>query len=101
MSKVMPDMAREKLIQLTNPFIEIGIRRGRRQGRQEGRQRGEVELVLKQLRHSLGTLTASQEKSVRMLKLPRIEALGKALLKFTSNSDLERWLRTRAKPRNL
>jgi hypothetical protein len=112
-SKIMPDMAREKVIQLTNPFIELGIFRGReegrqegrqegrREGRQEGRQQGEVELVLKQLRHSLGTLTASQEKSVRMLKLPQIEALGEALLKFTSNSDLDRWLRTRAKPRNL
>jgi hypothetical protein len=101
MSKVMPDMAREKVIQLSNPFIELGIRRGRRQGRQEGRQQGEVELILKQLRRRLGTLTASQEKSVRMLKLPQIEALGEALLEFNSNSDLDRWLRTRAKPRNL
>ena len=104
-SKIMPDMAREKVIQLTNPFIELGILRGREEGRQEGReegrQQGEVDLVLRQLRRSLGTLTASQEKSVRMLELPRIEALGEALLKFTSNSDLDRWLRTRAKPRNL
>jgi hypothetical protein len=100
-SKIMPDMAREKVIQLTNPFIELGIHRGREEGREEGRQQGEIELVLRQLRRTLGTLTASQEKSVRMLKLPQIEALGEALLKFTSNSDLERWLRTRAKARNL
>jgi len=100
-SKIMPHMAREKVIQLTNPFIELGILRGREEGRREGRQQGEVELVLKQLRHSLGTLTASQEKSVRTLELPRIEALGKALLKFNSSSDLDRWLRTRAKLRDL
>jgi flagellar biosynthesis/type III secretory pathway protein FliH len=107
-SKIMPEMAREKAIQLTNPFIELGILRGREEGRQEGRQegreegrqQGEIELVLRQLRHSLGTLTAPQEKSVRMLKLPQIEALGEALLKFTSNSDLDRWLRTRTTPRN-
>ena len=28
LSKVMPDMAREKVMQLTNPFIELGIQRG-------------------------------------------------------------------------
>ena len=92
MSKIRPDMRRERVIQLTNPFIELGVRRGRRQGRRWG----EVELVLKQLRYSLGSLTASQEKAIRMLKLPQVEALGKALLRFTSNSDLERWLRTHA-----
>ena len=86
---------------LTNPFIELGILCGRQEGRQEGRQQGEVELVLKQLRRSLGTLTASQEKSVSMLKLPQIEALGEALLEFNSNSDLDRWLRTLTNPRNL
>ena len=36
MSKVMPAMAREKAIRLTNPFIELGIHRGRQEGRQEG-----------------------------------------------------------------
>ena len=93
MSKVMPDMAREKVIQLTNPFIELGILRGRRQGRQEGRQQGEVELVLRLLRRRFGALTAPQERAIRELNLSRIEALGEALLEFTSRSDLARWLR--------
>jgi len=109
MSKVMPDMAREKVIQLTNPFIELGILRGRRQGRKQGilkgrqqgilkgRQQGEVELVLKQLRRRFGSLAASQEKAVRMLKLSRIEALGEALLEFTSRADLDRWLHAHSK----
>jgi len=101
MSKVMPDMAREKVIQLTNPFIELGILRGRQEGlqkgikrgRQEGRQQGEVELVLRLLRRRFGALTASQERAIRKLNLFRIEALGEALLEFTSRSDLARWLR--------
>jgi hypothetical protein len=101
MSKVMPDMAREKVIQLTNPFIELGILRGRRQGRKQGilkgRQQGEVELVLKQLRRRFGSLAASQEKAVRMLKISRIEALGEALLEFTSRADLDRWLHAHSK----
>jgi len=96
MSKVMPDMAREKVIQLTNPFIELGILRGRRQGRQEGRQQGEVDLVLRLLRRRFGALTASQERAIRKLNLFRIEALGEALLEFTSRSDLARWLRAKS-----
>jgi len=105
MSKVSLDMTKEKVIQLTNPFIELGIIRGRRQGReeglqkgihrgrQEGRQQGEVDLVLRMLRRRFGALTASQERAIRKLNLSRIEALGEALLEFTSRSDLARWLR--------
>ena len=96
-SKVMPAMAREKVIQLTNPFIELGITRGRRQGRkegrQEGRQQGEIELVLRLLKRRLGSVTASQEKALRVLSLSRIGALGEALLEFSSGADLDRWLR--------
>jgi hypothetical protein len=76
MSKVMPDMTREKVIRLTNPFIELGIHRGRQEGRRQGRQHGEIELVLRLLKRRLGSLTAAQEETVRMLKVRRIEALG-------------------------
>ena len=92
-SKVMPAMAREKVIQLTNPFIELGITRGRRQGRKEGRQQGEIELVLRLLKRRLGSVTASQEKALRALSLSQIGALGEALLEFSSGADLDRWLR--------
>jgi len=93
----MPAMAREKVIQLTNPFIELGITRGRRQGRKEGRkegrQQGEIELVLRLLKRRLGSVTASQEKALRVLSLSRVGALGEALLEFSSGADLDRWLR--------
>ena len=101
MSKAMPDMAREKVIRLTNPFIELGIHRGRRQGRQEGRrqgrQQGEIELVLRLLKRRLGSLTAAQEEAVRILKLRRIEALGEALLDFNSRADLDYWLQAHSR----
>ena len=97
LSKVTPDMVREKAMQLTNPFIELGMRRGLQQGLQKGivmgRQQGEVELVLRLLKRRLGALPASQEKAVRKLELSRIEALGEALLEFASRADLTRWLR--------
>jgi hypothetical protein len=106
LGKVTPDRVREKAMQLTNPFIELGIQRGLHQGLQKGlhqglqkgivkgRQEGEVELVLRQLKCRLGALPASQEKAVRKLELSRIEALGEALLEFSSRADLTRWLRT-------
>jgi hypothetical protein len=89
MSKVMPDMAREKVIRLTNPFIELGIHRGR--------QQGEIELVLRQLKRRLGSLTAAQEEAVRMLTLRRIEALGEALLEFNTRADLDSWLKAHSR----
>jgi flagellar biosynthesis/type III secretory pathway protein FliH len=97
LSKVMPDMAREKVMQLTNPFIELGIQRGIQRGLQRGRQEGEIELVLRQLKRRLAVLTASQERAVRQLDLPRIEALSEALLDFTSRADLAGWLRANSK----
>ena len=93
MSKLMPDMTREKVIRLTNPFIELGIRRGR----QEGRQQGEIELVLRLLKRRLGSLTSAQDEAVRMLKLRRIEALGEALLEFNSRADLDFWLKAHSR----
>lgn len=107
-SKVKPDLIREKLMQLTNPFIELGIQRGREEGIQQGlqqgvqegtvkgRQQGEVEFVLRQLKRRLGTLPGFQEKAIRKLELSRIEALGEALLEFTTRADLTRWLRKNA-----
>jgi predicted transposase YdaD len=97
----MPDMAREKVMQLTNPFIELGIQRGIQQGlqrgRQEGQREGEIELVLRLLKRRLGVLTAPQERSVRKLDISRIEALSEALFDFTSRADLVRWLRANSK----
>ncbi len=72
-------------MELTNPFIELG--------KQRGIIEGQAELVLKQLRKRLGVLPASQEKAVRKLSSARIEALGEALLDFTTSADLTRWLR--------
>ena len=89
LGKVKPDAAREAVMNLTHPFIELGKQRGLQQGRQEG----EVELVLRQLSRRLGALSAPQEKAIRRLTLPRIEALGEALLDFASPADLARWLR--------
>jgi hypothetical protein len=96
LGKVKPEEVRKKVMNLTNPFIELGREEGFQQGRQQGIQQGEVELVLKLLGRRLGPLSSAQEKAVRKLQIPKIEALGEALLDFSSCTDLARWLRTNA-----
>lgn len=92
-SKVESSEMREQIMHLTNPWIEAGKQQGLEQGLVKGRQQGEAELVLRQLTRRFGVLAASQAKAVRKLPLAKLEALGEALLEFTSRSDLARWLR--------
>ena len=96
MSKVSSGMTREKAMRLTNPFVELGKIKGRLEGRLEGRHQGETEIVLRQLKRRLGSLSPAEETAVRKLTIPNIEALGEALLEFASRSDLTGWLRRNA-----
>ena len=101
---VKPEELREKAMELTNPFIEIGIQKGMAQGIEQGiekgieqgRHKGEVDLVLRQLVRRIGTLPVSQQKRIEKLDLPKIEALAESLLDFTSRADLTRWLKQNA-----
>ena len=63
------------------------------EGKQQGEQQGEYQLIIRQLNRRCGVLTPSQETQIRKLPIPQLEALGDALLDFTSMSDLE-WLNT-------
>ena len=101
LGKVKPDAAKEAVMNLTNPFIELGKQRGRQEGLQQGLQQGlhqgEAEMVLRLLARRLGALSSSQGKTIRRLPLRKIEDLGEALLDFTSIADLARWLRNNKK----
>jgi hypothetical protein len=55
-----------------------------------------VELVVRQLSRRLGDLSAQQKKAIRRLPVSKIEALGEALLDFSSPADLTHWLRENA-----
>ncbi len=98
MSKLKPIMARKKAIRRMNPFIFIGEIRGLRRGVRKGRQAGECALVLRLLRRRLGPLHEARRRAIEKLSLPRIEALGEALLDFDSPEDLARWLQKNAAP---
>jgi predicted transposase YdaD len=68
----------------------------RQEGRQEDELRGRTEearsLILRQLSRRVGTLPAPVEAQVQALALPKLEALGEALLDFTGMDDLAGWL---------
>ena len=66
---------------------------GTQQGEQRGEQKGEAKLIIRLLNRRCGVLSPSQETQIRKLPIPQLEALGDALLDFTSMSDLE-WLNT-------
>ena len=63
-----------------------------REGRAEGRSIEGKALVLKQLTRKLGNLSPELTAKVNDLNLEGLEALGEALLDFTSVEDLESWL---------
>jgi hypothetical protein len=99
-ANIEPVAMREKIMHLTNPFIELGrqqgIQQGMQQGIEKGRHEGEVELVLRQLRRRLGAVSTSQKTLIGRLDPSKIEALGESLLDFKSPADLARWLKKNA-----
>jgi predicted transposase/invertase (TIGR01784 family) len=71
---------------------EEGLQTGREEGLQTGRQEGEAKLVLKLLTRRIRTLPDQTREQIYFLSLPQLEALGEALLDFTTLQDLEDWL---------
>jgi predicted transposase YdaD len=61
-------------------------------GKAEGIQEGEASLVVRQLRHRIGEVDSALEARVRSLSVAQLEALGEALLDFSSRNDLVVWL---------
>lgn len=65
---------------------------GEQRGRQEGRQEGEKLLILRLLERQIGTVPDSIRAQIEEFTIAQLEALGEALLDFTSVAALERWL---------
>ena len=74
---------KEKIMTHINPFVEIGIEKGRLQG--------EIGLVLRLLRRRFGMLDAEDEAMVKSLPVEQVEDLGDALLGFQCLQDLNSW----------
>jgi hypothetical protein len=73
-------------------YITTGERIGYERGKQEGRQEGEQTIILRLLQKRLGDLSPEVRQRIQSLSLIQLEALGEALLDFTTIADLLNWL---------
>ena len=80
------------LIMQLSPLLLERISASEQRGEQRGELKGHQELVLRQLRKKIGSLSVELEAQVRSLSLIQSESLGEALLDFTQASDLFQWL---------
>jgi predicted transposase/invertase (TIGR01784 family) len=90
-----PSLGREEIERMLG-LSELRETRVYQEAMQEGEQRGalrEQSLILRQLSRRVGTLPPGVEAQVQALDLPKLEALGEALLDFTGMDDLVGWLR--------
>jgi len=87
LSKIEPREIKEGVMQLTTSWKEEGLREGRREGIER-----EQNLVIRQLKRRLGSLTTHLEDQVKQLPIEEVEALGEALLDFEREEDLVAWL---------
>ena len=62
-----------------------------------GEGKGKLDLVLRQLKRKSGKLDETITSQIEKLSTARLDKLAEALLDFTQPSDLERWLKTKAR----
>lgn len=62
---------------------------------QEALQEGESKIILRQLERRLGPIAPEVQQQIQGLSSPNLEALGDALLDFSTSSDLLNWLSSR------
>lgn len=62
---------------------------------QEALQEGEAKIILRQLERRLGLIAPEVQQQIQGLSSPDLEALGDALLDFSTSSDLLNWLSSR------
>jgi predicted transposase YdaD len=82
---------REDLMRESPLYQEI-LQEGLQQGIQQGIQQGEVSLALRLLTRRLGTLPPQLRSQIQQLSTVQVEALGEALLDFSTTQDLVAWL---------
>lgn len=78
---------REELMRESPLYQEI-----LQEGIQQGIQQGEVSLALRQLTRRLGTVPSQLQAQIQQLSTSDVEALGEALLDFSTTQDLVAWL---------
>ncbi len=73
-------------------ILQEGEAKGRVEGETKGRTEEALSLVLRQLSRRFGSLSPNTQIQIQSLSLTQIEALGEALLDFSTPDDLTYWL---------
>ena len=63
-----------------------------KQGVEQGVQQGQASLILRLLKRRIGQIESREETRITELSVEQLEALGDALLDFSSREDLIAWL---------
>lgn len=58
----------------------------------QGVERAQRSLVLRQLTRQIGEVPEAARSQIATLSIPQLEALGEALLDFSTLADLQTWL---------
>ncbi len=89
--EVIQQILREEIMQESVIYQDIK-EQGIKQGIKQGLQQGQAILVLRQLKRRIGEVESGDETRVTGLSIEQLEALGEALLDFSSRDDLLAWL---------
>ena len=89
--ELINEILREEIMQESVIYQDIK-KQGIEQGRQQGLQEGQASLILRQLKRRIGQIESKQETRITGLSVEQLEALGDALLDFSSRDDLLAWL---------
>ena len=88
---VISAVLREEIMQDSVIYQDIKAQ-GVLEGVQSGKQQGKADLVLRLLKRRLGEIEANDETRINILSEEQLEALGEALLDFSSYDELSSWL---------
>lgn len=92
MENVFPDLEFNK----NAIFIQEWMEEGREEGREEGVHIGVYSVTLRQLEHRVGALDEMTQEQIRALPNDKLLNLSVALLDFSHEADLQRWLNDNA-----
>ena len=88
---VVRGILREEIMRESVIYQDI-VEKATAQGKAEGIKEEAVSLVLRQLKRRLGEISTEEESEITGLSVEQLEALGEALLDFSSHDDLSAWL---------
>ncbi|MEH2135082.1 Rpn family recombination-promoting nuclease/putative transposase [Nostoc sp.] len=88
------NLSREEIATMLGLNLEEprAILEAKEEGREEGREEGERTIVLRLLNRRVGNIPDALLSQIQGLSVEQLEALGDALLDFSTLADLERWL---------